>query len=123
MARKIDFSKPLSADEREYVLQRPWLIQDAELQGLQVSFEDDEFTLADPDDEFEPENPETQEPEGDGGSEGEDDEEAEEEVEEVAPYEEWDYADLKAEAKERGLTATGSKEQLIERLRESDSAE
>lgn len=41
----------------------------------------------------------------------------EEEVsEEYDSYEDWDYRDLQAEAKERGLPATGSAEEIIERL-------
>lgn len=37
-------------------------------------------------------------------------------AEEVPPYEEWQYADLQAECKVRELTATGKREELIERL-------
>ena len=44
------------------------------------------------------------------------------ELEEVEPYDQWDYADLQAECKNRGLTATGKKEELISRLEEWDEA-
>lgn len=49
----------------------------------------------------------------------EDDVDDEEEYD-VPPYEEWDYRDLQAECKERGLPATGSSEELVRRLVESD---
>lgn len=35
---------------------------------------------------------------------------------------EWSYGDLQVECKERGLTANGSREELIARLRENDLA-
>lgn len=34
--------------------------------------------------------------------------------------EEWPYADLQAEAKDRGLKASGSRQEIIQRLREDD---
>ena len=46
MARQIDFSKKLTADEEQYVADRPWLRQDAELQGFDLAASaDDEFEV------------------------------------------------------------------------------
>lgn len=39
------------------------------------------------------------------------------------PYSEWDYRDLQAECKERGLPANGSTEELIARLEEWDASQ
>lgn len=44
-------------------------------------------------------------------------------AEEIPPYSEWTYKELQAEAKERGLMATGSTEELIARLEEFDEAQ
>lgn len=46
--------------------------------------------------------------------------ETEMESSEIPPYTEWEYRELQAECKERGLTATGSTEELIARLEEFD---
>ena len=121
MARKIDFSKPLSEDEKAYVLDRPWLLEDAKLRGEDIIDEDD-FTVAI--DDATP-DPEFEQPGQVGVTIGvEDEAEAEtDEDDEVAPYSEWEYADLQNEAKERDLSAKGSKEQLIQRLEEHDAAQ
>jgi hypothetical protein len=42
-------------------------------------------------------------------------------TETVLPYDEWDYRELQAECKERGLSAGGSAEDLIFRLEEFDA--
>lgn len=44
MAREIDFSKPLSADDQQYVSERPWLKAEAEQAGFDVNL-DDEFVV------------------------------------------------------------------------------
>lgn len=154
MARKIDFSKPLSPEELAYVNDRPWLIKDAELRGEGI-ISDDDFIVEDfEDDETEEEREERElqerndeqgrideaarladgedteseeegdsEDAGEGDSEEESDSEEEEsegDEEEVAPYDEWDYQELKDEAKRRDLSAGGSKEQLIKRLQSDD---
>lgn len=106
MARQIDFSKPLSAEEAAYAADRPWLLLDAELSGIEFSRED----------EFVVEGDET-------AAETEGDAPAAEEDGEPEPYEAWEYSELKAEAKARQLTSSGSKEQLVARLTESDSEE
>ena len=55
--------------------------------------------------------------------EEDEDEDPEDEEEELEDYEEWSPADLKAEAKERGLKSTGSKKLLVKRLEEDDEEE
>jgi hypothetical protein len=123
MTREIDFSEPLDEADEAYVRDRPWLIQDAELRGETVRFEsEEEFTL-DSDDET---NDETDDQTGDNTEGSEDDaDEAEDEAdgEEVPPYSEWDFADLKTEAGNRGLKQNGSKESLIARLEEHDASQ
>lgn len=39
MARKIDFNRPLNADEEQYVRERPWMLEQAESVGIEVTFE------------------------------------------------------------------------------------
>lgn len=113
MARTIDFSKPLSADDAAYAADRPWLLQDAELSGVEVQTED-EFVV-----EGEATPGETEDvPDEDVVVQA-----ALEEDGEPEPYEAWEYAELKAEAKARQLTTSGSKEQLIARLTEDDATE
>lgn len=123
MARRINFSKPLSEEDAQYVIDRPWLIQDARLNGDEVTFADD-FTVDEADENPEGgENPD-ESPEGSDegdGSEGDDDNEDEGDGDEVAPYSEWEYSDLKDEAGNRGLSKAGSKEQLIARIEENDA--
>ena len=120
MSRKIDFSQPLSEEDEAYLADRPWLRIDAEMSGFDLSEETD-FAVDDGDDPDE--DPEGFE-DGDDQSDDEDDEESDEDggSDEVAPYSEWDYADLKTEAGERGLSKSGSKEQLIERLEAHDAS-
>jgi hypothetical protein len=119
MARDIDLSKPLSADELAYVNDRPWLKQEAQLQGLTITAADDDFTVdADDDNTTASASAATQLPvpgtedAGDGGSEDGD--------EEDESYESWSVDALKEELGNRGLTKSGSKEQLIARLEEDD---
>lgn len=136
MARKIDFSNPLSAEDQAYVADRPWLLVDAKLRGEDI-INDDEFGVEDDDEDNEntgeegaPQSPEDTGTEGEDGDDdqGDDDaddapEDGEDDTEDVAPYDEWDYADLKTEAGNRGLSKAGSKEQLIERLQEDDGSD
>ena len=126
MSKRIDFSQPLSADDAAYVADRPWLLRDAELAGIEVTFDDD-FTVDGEDDEQdENTNPEGgSEETGDGsedGSEGSEDDESEDDEDEAVDYSTWEYADLKDEAGNRELSKAGSKEQLIARLQEDDAA-
>lgn len=132
MSKKIDFSKPLSEEDEAYVAERPWLRIDAELSGFDLSDETD-FSVDEDEDEGSGENPDGFESEdGEDGSEGDaddaDEDESDEEDEgegdedEVAPYAEWDYQELKTEAKRRELSASGSKEQLVERLEQDDAS-
>lgn len=127
MSKKIDFSKPLSEEDEAYVAERPWLRVDAELSGFDLSDETD-FSVDGGVDEGD-EKPDGFEPkDGEGGDADPDEDESDEENEgegdedEVAPYAEWDYQELKTEAKRRELSASGSKEQLIERLEQDDAS-
>lgn len=127
MSKKIDFSKPLSEEDEAYVAERPWLRVDAELSGFDLSDETD-FSV-DGNEEEGGENPDGFESEdGEGGDADSEEDESDEENEgegdedEVAPYAEWDYQELKTEAKRRELSASGSKEQLIERLEQDDAS-
>lgn len=43
MSRKIDFTQPLDADDAAFVADRPWLIQDAELAGIEVQYLEEDF--------------------------------------------------------------------------------
>ena len=115
MSRQIDFTQPLTEDEIAYVNDRPWLLQDARMRGLDI-ISDNEFVVDDASDASDDSDDDAD----DADNEEEDDDE-EEEDEDLPPYEEWSYADLKAEAERRELPKSGSKEQLIERLTESDS--
>lgn len=116
MTREIDFSKPLNADDAQYVQERPWLAQDATLRGETVEYEDDDFVVDDSD------NISNQNQGGNGlvtsGSLN-----PSAQVEDTSG----DYADknveeLKDLLRERDLPVSGSKEQLIERLVEDDNA-
>lgn len=49
MSRSIDFSQPLSAEDREYVQARPWLYRGRQFEDLE--FEDDDLVNPDSNDE------------------------------------------------------------------------
>jgi len=116
VARQIDFSKPLNPDEAEYVLHRPWLIQDAELQGIEIRYESDEFET-----EGQEESEEEDLDESDAEEDVEDEEDAEEDVEDESDgYDDLDYEELKALAKSRSLSASGSRQKIADRLRAAD---
>lgn len=144
MARKIDFSKPLSAEDQAYVTDRPWLLQDARLRGEDIQFADDDFTVDDDntdpettpagapgvqvvdraDDASEDDESDEDDTDDEDSTEGDEDEseDGEDDEDEVAPYDEWDYQELKDEAKRRELSAGGSKEQLVKRLQDDDAS-
>jgi hypothetical protein len=104
MSRTLDFSKPLTPEDHQYALERPWLIRDAELSGFEVQVEGD-FDA----DEI--------------------DEEADESAE-TPPYSEWKVDDLKAEIASRNedreddsqivVEAPGNRPQLIAALEADD---
>ncbi|UVF61349.1 hypothetical protein SEA_SPARCETUS_20 [Microbacterium phage Sparcetus] len=73
MARKIDFSQPLSADEQQYVLDRPWLIQDAILRGEEI-LTDDSFSVEEEDQGEEGSSNQSQDTNGEGASDATGDE-------------------------------------------------
>lgn len=140
MTRTIDFSKPLTEDEQRYVSERPWLLKDAHLRGEDIIL-DEEFVTDlsereidgqtrggseapdEPNDESDSDS-ESDETDSDSDSDEDEDEgeDADGESEEDVPYSEWDYADLKQEAKALGLSPSGSKEQIINRLEEYNSS-
>lgn len=140
MTKEIDFSKPLDEADEAYVRDRPWLIQDAELRGETVQFSSEEEFTVDSDeddaaasraqvvDRVNDDTNQTESGDGDESATGDDAEASdsgdgdEEDGDEVAPYEEWDYAELKEEAGTRGLSKSGSKEQIIARLQEHDAS-
>jgi hypothetical protein len=97
MARDIDFEN-LDDDDIEYLKQRHWIIEEAELQGVQGVRELIQNHVP-----------------------GQYDEEEEDDEEEEISYEEASVEDLKAELKERGLSASGSKADLVARLEEDDA--
>lgn len=97
MTREIDFSAALSADDEQYIADRPWLLDEAERQGIEIVREGDEFL---------------------DGSETEDDES--EEIEDL--YGPLDYQELKDIAKGFGIETKGNKEQLLTRVREHAAA-
>ena len=136
MSKDIDFSKPLSADDQQYVDDRPWLLTDARLRGQDViveddfegDFEDDNEGSGETDAESDLEG-ESDQSAGEESAEGADEETSGDESEdgeesgEVAPYAEWEYQAIQEEAKNRNLSAKGSKEQLIKRLEEDDNSD
>lgn len=50
MSRKIDITAPLSQEETEYVRARPWMIRDAELQGIKIQFFEEAEEAEEPED-------------------------------------------------------------------------
>lgn len=52
MARDIDFSEPLDADDLAYIKDRPWLVQEAALQGVEL-VEGNTAVALDEDDSYE----------------------------------------------------------------------
>lgn len=101
MTRDIDFTQPLSEDDAQYVSERPWLAQDAQLQGIEVRYESDEAAPAEDDEELD---------------------EQEETTDEV-DYSGYKVAELRGFLEQRGLDTDGNKTELIARLHESDSEE
>jgi len=51
MAKTIDFTQPLSAEDAAYAQDRPWLLQDAELNGIEIQFADDDEEEEEEDDD------------------------------------------------------------------------
>lgn len=119
MAREIDLTKALSEEDRKYLQDRcMWhkiaIADDAAsaAEAQQAAVESHEVTTP-------PVRPETlvgQQAIVNAANE------TVEEDEEDLPYSEWDYKDLQAELKERGLNAGGSQADLVKRLEEDDEA-
>lgn len=58
MSRQIDFTQPLDAADAAFVADRPWLIQDAELAGIEVQYLEEDFEAEDEEEEEEEETDE-----------------------------------------------------------------
>jgi hypothetical protein len=116
MSRTLDFSKPLTPEDHQYALERPWLIRDAELSGFEVQVEGD-FD-ADEEPEADPYEDRSNRPT---------------EEDETPPYSEWKVDDLKAEIASRNedredesqivVEAPGNRPQLIAALEADDDLE
>lgn len=118
MARDIDLSKSsFSKEEIEYIAQRPWLADEAALQGnTKIAELLDERAYKLQSGEQQPEFVDVAEegnPPADAPADLEDDYDDESE---------WSYKDLQTEAKGRELPASGSREEIVARLRENDAA-
>lgn len=94
MARELDFEN-LSSDDLHYLRQRSWLVQEAELLGVEGIR--DLVANFDPD--------------------------AEDEEDETPLYSAAKVEQLRAELSNRGLDTTGKKEDLIARLEADDEAD
>lgn len=108
MAREIDYSKPLTDDDLQYLAQRPWLVDAAERQGVEgvrelvkssveVSDEGGTFVAV-------------------GSIAGNDTPDV------TDNYEDMTNEELSAELERRDLAKSGNKAELIDRLRENDAA-
>jgi hypothetical protein len=97
MSQRVDQTKPLSDQDREYLLSRNELQVIDRLDAL--------FPAVVETDEAESDEGEAEE--GDGG---------------VLPYEEWTADDLRAELGERKLVKSGSKPEMAARLRKDDES-
>lgn len=122
MARDIDFSKPLDSDDKAYLRQRSWLVDEAELQGFDIR-KDVESDAPD-EEEYDAKQDVIPAPQttGDAVVPTLPGNEADEEEEEEISYSEASVADLRAELKARELSTEGKKDELIARL-EADDAE
>lgn len=120
MARKIDFTKPLNADDEQYVRERPWLARDAELEGHTVSYESgpvNDDSIVPPEANNQPSNTTATE-----------DEESEDEVD----YNSFNKADLQVEVDARNedrdeddkivVAGKGTKADLVAALEADDAA-
>jgi hypothetical protein len=116
MARQVDFSD-LSDDDLHYLHQRPWLLDEAERTG------ENDGSARKAVQQF-----------AAGLSDGSDEVEGFVDVTEIAGhdkepeveadnYDEWTNAQLAEELEKRDLAHSGNKAELIERLRENDSAD
>lgn len=103
MALKLDLTKPdkLTKTELEYLSQREYLIREAEYQGASNIRQ----LIAD------------------RNSKADEADEPDEDDEEELDYEDLKVDDLKVELLERGLSASGTKAELVARLEEDDAAE
>lgn len=122
MARKIDLTKKLSGDDRHYLVVRDRWRDLAVADGhndprraqreASQSFSASQRSMPGIDPTAPPPAVQPNDPNVNTG--GDDDDDA------LEPYEEWNYQDLQAELKERGLPAGGKQDELVARLYEDD---
>lgn len=118
MARKIDLTKPLSTEDRHYLVVRDRWRDLAQADGhhdprrakkeAEQNFSASQRSMPPTSPTAPPPAPQPVNPEDP------------EEEEELEPYEDWEYPDLQAELKARGLPAGGKQEELVKRLYEDD---
>lgn len=110
MSRKIDFSKPLSEEDRDYVRARPWLYRGRKFEDLE--FEEEDLDDEDLDDSDEDDDSEDQDLDSD--DEDEEDEEDDPDLEDLT------VAQLRDLAKAEGISAPkkATKDDLIGLLSE-----
>lgn len=116
MARDIDFSKLDKAD-KVFIRQRPWLVDEAKLQGFDI------YDAVWAGVEADPEGTATQSVTTEDlrvGTPDQDDDGMPEDSE-SDDYDEWKVPELKEELEKRELAVGGNKDELIARLREDDA--
>jgi hypothetical protein len=114
MSKHIDFSKPLSEEDSEYVRQREWMIQDATLSGFTVQLAGEE--------PVEPEPGQTSV--GDDGAAGDGDGEPELTYDDLTVKQLQEEIALRNEDRDEDsqLSDKGKKDELIETLVADDEA-
>lgn len=125
MARKINFQKPLSEDERLYVEQRPWLIRDAELAGLTVRYAGDSDAPEDDEPDDEDVDDEETEDNDDEDSEEDSDDEDEESYESLTVAELKELIETRNEERDEDdqIEPAGTKKADLIAALEADDAE
>ena len=118
MARSIDFDN-ITKEDLEYMKQRPWLLQEAELVGAVLPIIEEPEAVH--------ELVITSEDHSDGAPDGsvpehalKEDDEEEEEDDELEDYSELVVEDLKAILQDRDLPVSGTKAELVARLEAYD---
>lgn len=126
MARELDLTN-LTDEDIPYIAQRPWLIHEAELLGVEDVQERVDAYLHPETLPFSgPEFPGVEVLPAEGAASTPNAPQTEEEAnvledDEEDDYEDWKVAELKAELTERGLPSSGVHADLVARLREDDT--
>ena len=114
MSRSIDFSQPLSAEDREYVQARPWLYRGRQFEDLE--FEDDDLVNPDSEDLDDDDSEDLSDSDDDESDEDEDldDEDEDDDVD----LEDLTVKELRELANERGVEVPkkSTKDDLIDLL-------